>query len=183
MKRFLTLSIFVFLIVGFIGNAHAPEVEKFKIYVSVTCKDKNTKSLLESYIKRELRSLQDVIIMKFIENIQGDSATHGLKVTAAEPINAATGNKSGDIIISVVFLEYIYPYEILKRHLPEKKWQEMMAEHVLSPVTGKRTLDTLYSNYILNQIQYDVTKNSQQICKEIVALFDTDVLEKVREKR
>ena len=63
MKRFLTLSILVFII-GFINNVYAPNVpKKFDVRVDLVGEDESTKNLIESYIKRELRSLQDVNIM------------------------------------------------------------------------------------------------------------------------
>ena len=60
MKRLLAISIFVFI---FVGNAYAPDVVDFHVYVDVNCEDEDTKVSIESYIKRELRSLQDVKIL------------------------------------------------------------------------------------------------------------------------
>ncbi|MCE2402749.1 hypothetical protein J4G08_17930 [Candidatus Poribacteria bacterium] len=64
MKRFLTVSILVFLAV-FIGNAYAPDVNKFKVCVVVGYEKevKTEADIIESHLKRELRLLGDVTIV------------------------------------------------------------------------------------------------------------------------
>ena len=64
MKRFLTVSILVFLAV-FVSNAYAPDEQKFKVYVDVTTEkeDETEKQIIESHLKRDLRVLGDVQIV------------------------------------------------------------------------------------------------------------------------
>ena len=64
MKRLLAFSVLIFII-GFISNAYAPDVEKFKVCVLVSApeEDKTEKDIIESHLKRELRALGDVIIV------------------------------------------------------------------------------------------------------------------------
>ena len=71
MKRFLTVSILVFLAV-FIGNAYAPDEQKFKVYVHVSAdkEDKAEADIIESHLKRELRALGDVVIVDEEEDWQ-----------------------------------------------------------------------------------------------------------------
>ena len=51
MKRFLTVSILVFLAV-FVSNAYAPDEQKFKVYVDVTTEkeDETEKQIIRHYI-------------------------------------------------------------------------------------------------------------------------------------
>ena len=62
MKRFLVLPILIFILT-FIGNAYAPDQQKIKVCLSVTCNDDDTESFIKSYIRRELRGLRDVEIV------------------------------------------------------------------------------------------------------------------------
>lgn len=43
--------------------------DKFRVEVSVNCDDEGTKRLIESYIKRELRSLGDIVVSKTLDQI------------------------------------------------------------------------------------------------------------------
>ncbi len=47
MRRFLALSILIFIVI-FIGNAYAPDVQKFKVRLVLTCDDADTKSFIKS---------------------------------------------------------------------------------------------------------------------------------------
>jgi len=54
------------LIVVFIGNAHAPDIQKIKVCVVISDADKEDKAekdIIESHLKRELRALGNVIIV------------------------------------------------------------------------------------------------------------------------
>lgn len=65
MKRLLLLCTIVFSI-GIINSAYAPDKQKFKVFVSVYTKNEDNleKQIIDSHIKRELRSLEDVEIVK-----------------------------------------------------------------------------------------------------------------------
>ncbi len=64
MKQLLAVSILVFI---FVGNAYAPDEQKFKVYVEVLKKvldeEKNEHDFIESHLKRELRALGNVVIV------------------------------------------------------------------------------------------------------------------------
>ena len=111
---FLFVGLTLLFSVAFTGEPpHAQVPHKFKVYVNVNCDDENTKSLIQSYIKRELRSLGDVIIISF------DDARYILTIIAVEPTYKATGRKTSGIAISSTFLrktpsdDFYYPYLML----------------------------------------------------------------------
>ena len=93
-------------------SANAQRPHRFKVYVGVTCDDKHTKSLIQSWTKRELRNLGDVVIIGF------EDAEYILNIVAIEPVSQASGRKMGDISIGSVFMRkvpntenhYYYPY-------------------------------------------------------------------------
>ncbi|MDE0316568.1 MAG: hypothetical protein OXM61_16910 [Candidatus Poribacteria bacterium] len=71
MKQLLAISIIVFI---FVGNAYAPDVQKFKVYVGikrdVPDEEKTEKDIVETHLKRELRALGDVKIVNFEDDWQ-----------------------------------------------------------------------------------------------------------------
>ena len=73
MKRLLALSVLIF-IVGFIGNAYAPDEQKFKVYVEVMRnepdEEKTENDIIETHLKRELRDLGDVKIVDEMDDWQ-----------------------------------------------------------------------------------------------------------------
>lgn len=83
----------------FTGKPSDAQSHKFKIHVFVRPEDENTKSLIQSWIKREFRSLGDVRIVGFNE------ASYILHVLPVETIYEATGRKSGDIAIAYMFYQ------------------------------------------------------------------------------
>ena len=85
------------LIFTFTGKPSDAQSHKFRIHVGVTSEDEHTKSLIQSWIKREFRSLSDVSIVSF------DDASHILSVVAVESTLEASGRKTGDIAIGYMF--------------------------------------------------------------------------------
>jgi hypothetical protein len=77
----------------------ARSTHKFKVHVNVAADDENTKSLMQSWIKREFRSLGDVRIVSRVD------ASYILNVVAVEPTLKASGRKSGDIAVGSVFFQ------------------------------------------------------------------------------
>lgn len=174
MKRFLTLSILVF-IVGFINNAYAPNVpNKFNVRIDLIGEDGSTKNLIESYIKRELRSLQDVNIIP--DNIY---ATYILELVFVEPTYEASGRKKGDIAISYVFKEKFSAYKELIPFLIKECPKLEDASKKLEIGLKTFNLDIIHNHGVIADDTEDVTK----LCKDIVASFDVKVLEKQRAKR
>ena len=80
----------------------ADTAEKLKVYVAVTIEDENTKAFIESHIKRELRSLQDVAIVGFAD------AQYEVRIVAIEQVSKSTGRKLGNIAVSYNFLTKHY---------------------------------------------------------------------------
>ena len=62
MIKYITVLI---LFAAFIGNAYAPDEQKFKVYVCLNTddEDKTERDIIESHLKRELRALGDVVIV------------------------------------------------------------------------------------------------------------------------
>ena len=87
----------MFLTFTFTGKPSDAQSHKFKIHVSVSIDDEHTKSLIQSWIKREFRSLGDVSIVSF------DDASYILDVIAVEQQYKATGRKTGGIAIGCTF--------------------------------------------------------------------------------
>ena len=163
MKRLLALSVLIFII-GFIGNAYAPDVQKFKVSVSVginkNSESEISKAAIQSYINRELRSLKDVQIV-------ADDYPGIWKYNIDVSMFAITrkgGISTGSASISTLFLE-----KIENNHFNDV-WKPFHKKH---------------PGYYYPRIQVYVYPIDEldQVCKEIVAEFDTIKLEEVRKLR
>jgi len=96
-KRFLTLlTIVIAFTVGIIGHPQEKLTYRFQVYVEIKT-DENLKSLIGSYIKRELRSLQDVDIV-----YTRDGMPYEIVVVAME-VETVLGRKPGGIAFAVNF--------------------------------------------------------------------------------
>ena len=69
----------------------------FRIHVAVGSKNENTKTIMQSWINREFRKLDDVSIVNF------EKAVCILDIPTLEPILLSTGKKSGYIVVGAVF--------------------------------------------------------------------------------
>ena len=96
---------FYFLVIGQAAENNPFQLpvpkSNFKVWVSVSCDDENTKAFIESHVKRELRSLQDVDLVKAGDGI------YELIIAAAEPTYEATGRKTGDIGLAWISLKAV----------------------------------------------------------------------------
>ena len=98
----------------------------------MACEDENTKSLIQSQIKREVRSLGDVIIVSF------DDARYILTIIAVEPTYKATGRKTGSIAITSMLLrktpseDYYYPYLML--YTDDRKELEGLCKSIVADI-------------------------------------------------
>ena len=118
MKRLLAFSILMF-IVGFIGNAYAPDVKKFNVFVIVSApeEDKTEEDIIESHLKRELRALGDVVIVDEKDDWQ-------FRITVSvNGVNYNDGRKAPEIsIASVMFRRvprlYFKTYDFEYPYLP-----------------------------------------------------------------
>ena len=107
---FLSVGLTLLFSIAFTGEkTHAQVPHKFRVYVGVSCDDENTKTLIQSKIKRELRSLGDVFI------VGSDDARYILAIVAVELRYETTRRKSGGIALGTMFLkktpdeDYYYP--------------------------------------------------------------------------
>ena len=165
MKRFLTVSILVFIVVG---SAYAPDTpDKFKVYVDISSEQENTKILIESHIKRELRSLQDVNI---IPSDMLQLNWYRISLIVVE-------RKTGDIAISYLFMKEFEPFTELMPYLTKEcpklkdKWFEI----------GVKTVNL--NHVFLHGATIGETKDIPEFCKTIVSNFDIKVLERQRAKK
>lgn len=117
---FLSVGLTLLFSIAFTGEkTHAQVPHKFKVHVNVNCDDEDNKSLMQSYIKRELRSLGDVLIVG-----PGD-ALFILTIVTVESTYPDTGAGSGDIATGVMFLsktpdgDYYYPNLLVCSHNTE----------------------------------------------------------------
>lgn len=96
-------SILVLSSIAFTGrsSANAQASHKIKVYVSVTCDEKHTKSLIQSWTKRELRKLLDINFVGIRD------AEVVLSLQIQELTYQQTGNKTGGIAISYIFLQRV----------------------------------------------------------------------------
>ena len=175
MKRLLTLTILVF-IVGFIGNAYAPDEQKFKVYVNVTCDNTGTKSLFESHIKRELRALQDVDIISETETKSGEIFPYyRLRLTVRVQL--------GIFAAAYVFDEPFYRSTAFEELVEAMKKKSLHCSSQLFNIITNTVVD----NSLVNLYQVGVlTGKIEDIpisCVDLIAGIDTEVLEKAREKK
>lgn len=84
----------------FTGEPVAVDIEntKFNVHVNVSCDDDTTKAVIESSIKRELRSLGD------IELVGEKDATWILSLVAIAHTYESSGNKTGKTSIAIMRL-------------------------------------------------------------------------------
>ena len=137
--------------------------------VAISCDDGTTKSLIESYIKRELRSLGDVSIV--------DKSNNELHLLAISHTSKSTGNKTGHTSISVIRITRTNSYFDIMMALV--KYHEQLN-------IGKPDFDKImeiadghskkgYYYYPRHSLIVNISDNDlHNTCKEIVADFDTN---------
>ena len=137
---------------------------KFSVEISVSCEDDNTKAFIESHIKRELRSLQDVEIV--------DTGKYKLSIVTVEPEYKTSGRKTGKIAAAYQFQRRYNPaivINMLTKAYPGKEYQKQRGDIALE-------LLFLHDKETFGLITDD-TDDLDGICKSIVVKFDTQVLE------
>ena len=184
MKKIICLL--VMISVYFTGEpTYAPQDipdRKFEVLVNVTCSDDITRTLIESYIKRELRSLGDV------EIVDKEDPERILTLVAIAH-TSTSGNKTGDTSIAVMRAsKSTYRFNILdalidyqqtfekdlsdaERNSRFRKMVEIAKEHDSSPA---------YYYPDLSLVVNIKDKDLQNTCKKIVAKFDVKDLEPIR---
>ena len=135
---------------------------KFRVEVSVGCDDENTNAFIESHIKRELRSLQDVEIVGI-----GIGGGYKLSIVAIEI--KSSGRKTGGIAVSYIFTKTFDPFPL------QDKIKKLAKDNfpLQSEVTN---LMWLYED-VKHILQIGEIDDLDKICKGIVVDFDTGMLE------
>lgn len=145
---------------------------KFPVYVDITCKDINTKATIQSYIKRELRSLGDVEIV-----VDKEKGLRVLHIVALEGEYEVSGRKTGGMAVAYMFLQKrgLSIFEMLVSDISDEKMKKSIRDFV--------ELYERHGNYMEPQlgVMTDDTKDVEGLCKSIVINFDTKQLEPARE--
>jgi len=128
-----------------------------KVKVSVGGEE-SIKSSVSSYLNRELRSLGDVEIVD-------DNYEWAINITALE--NKIVGGKKSGFTIAAIFIQSFNNQ--LLRELVEPKHQDF----VIKMTSG-------LSYYPDGWVVIGGPESLQELCKKIIADFDTECLEKVR---
>jgi hypothetical protein len=125
------------------------------------------KKQFESFVKRELRSFNDVHIVK-----DNETPTHGIYI---QTVNRAFSHN--EIIVVITFVEYIDREKYLLAYIPAKTVEKIRDKEPLWQIYHT----ILESNYIMHH--NTKTGDLSKLCKQIIVEFDTDVLEPARAKR
>ena len=155
-----------------ISQQPAPEKQKpkFVVEVLVECDDENTKAFIESHIKRELRSLQDVEIATVVGEYQ-------LKIVAEEFKDKASGQKLGTIALACEYVRIYNPSGVINK---------LMDIYPVGTdgfhIAKEFNLIFLYDKTGLS-LASGMTDHLDKICKDIVVNFDTGMLEPDRNRK
>ena len=149
--------------------------EKFEVEVSVRCDDENTTAFIESHIKRELRSLQDVEIVPL-----GNLGRYELTIVAIE--HTVSGRKTGGISIATMFeRKFINAGPIMSQlnHELTRRYQKHTEDYKKAMLMLDREIWDLRDKTLV-RVAGGMTDRLDKICKDIVVSFDTKMLESDR---
>lgn len=158
--RTMLICLFLLLSVGFTGAQNNSQL-KFVVRIDVAAAD-DIKDEATSYLKRELRDFEDVII---------DDLLHGyvLSVLILEPTYKSSGSKTGNIECAYLGIKR-FPFGDLMSKLPKEQ------HNTVFDATRR-----LYFYPELFGLQTGWKRTQlKQLCQKIVAEFDTDLLEPYR---
>ncbi len=154
MKR-LILLVLIYLTIGI--PVTLSEKRVFRVEVSVDCKDDTMESLIESYVKRELRSLGDVEVI---------STNPELQIVIAGMRDKTKGGRDLGYSLAVAYtMQHTVPFFVLRKDISH--W---MKAAYLSPVYEFSGL----------QVSGGSWEALQSTCQSVVASFDTGRLEPLR---
>ena len=184
MKKIICLL--VVISVYFTGEpTYAPQDipdRKFEVLVNVACSDDMTQTLIESYIKRELRSLGDV------EIVDKKDPERILSLTAIAH-TSTSGNKTGDTSIAVMraskrtcwsdILHALWDYQqTFEKDLSDAERKSRVRK--MREIANEHGSFSTYYYPDLSLVVNIKNKDLQNTCKEIVAEFDVKDLEPIR---
>lgn len=188
MKNVMGFLMLAVMSVCFTGEPVAVDIEntKFNVHVNVSCDDDTTKAMIESSIKRELRSLGD------IELVEAVDATWILNLAVIAHTYESTGNKTGKTSIAImrlfkntaeadIMVAFLNYQTVFEKDLSAEdglsrypKMQEIAKEHGSFPTY----------NYPVLSLIVNIDRNDlSNTCREIVAEFDVKDIEPSRERR
>ena len=132
--------------IAFTGHqpANARASHTFRVNVNVTCEDEDTSELIQSYIKRELRSLGDVAVVNFAD------AKYILTIIVLEDTYKSSGRKTGGLSIASAFIErstddpLLYSYPLVGVYNSNIKEMDLTCKDIVA------SFDTKY----LERIRY-----------------------------
>ena len=159
-----------------------PELQ-LDVHVEISCNDNTTRSLIESYIKRELRSLGDV------ELVDRKDATWILSLVAIPHTSKITENKIGRTSIAIMRL-YQFTYDsaihsgIFKFVEAYDKviWKDFGRDYYSKmKEISNDIVRPVYNDPDLALIVNIEDNDLHNTCKEIMAKFDVEDLEPSRE--
>ena len=127
---------------------------KFEIAVLVECDDKNMKAFIESHIKRELRSIRDVDVSAL--DLEMSDFMIGILAVETENI----------IAVSYTFTDFWNDDDVewLRRGT---EFDNDTLKFVLNHQLGTRTHQYL---------QISMRWNLEELCKQVIVNFDTEML-------
>lgn len=164
MKRTILILIVLLSSISFTQNPPTQaqnQALRFKVAVLVSCENESAKSLMESYIKRELRSLGDVQIVG--NHLKNPLWEHLIDIHGLE-MKYKSGAKTGSLAICTQFFS-IVPHT----HFHEL-WQEHYKEFPAVTVP-------------LSTTSYHPVDRLDSFSKSAVAYFDTNKLQLLRDLR
>lgn len=153
MKQGLLILLVLLLMIG--APVTLSQKVMFRVAVEITAKDDNVKSLIESYIKRELRSLGDVEVVKKDPHLR------------IEMVCIKHKSKDGD------HLGYAFATAFTRKHSTEEWLKTDISEGLKALLTPVYVLENLY-------LKVGGRESIKSSCQEIVADLDTEHIERLR---
>ncbi len=186
MKKFLTFTILIAISVfwssGQSIQSQDDNSKKFRVVVNVNCDDKITKAETESYIKRELRSLQDITVVKDNIDEEGILSSHNIHIMVNERRFKNGNSVKFETVIVGVFTETIFPIMLLVPHI-SKETTQLLRRDLLDKDDVFTDIYEDYQSVFILSFKSSDNLGLSNTCKKIVAMFDTEVLEEARQKR
>ena len=163
LKRILVLgAIVIAFAFSIIGHPQKKSAQRFQVYVDITA-DEGLKPLIESHIKRELRSLQDVDLV-----YARDEISYEVRIVVVE-VETVSGYKTGNVACAVNFLRP-FNNRVIEQYARSKEvWDTF-----INPLTSG-----LYFSpdlWVVGASRSDLGR----LCQELVANFDAKHLEPER---
>ena len=149
-----------------------------EVRVSVACSDEHTKQSINSYVKRELRSLGGVKIVEQDERWGIHIRAIKGKSKSGRHLNYAMGytftERISKYISESVIRTFIEHSDIFHKDNIDDldKWLEGPIKWLEGPI----------KRYIISGLQVGGTDSLRELCEDLVVDFDTDILEPTKQE-